>query len=223
MGRLLKGIPAGASIGADDISRWLSPDQRATMIARLSGDVEARGMALISESRATAAAILAEAEASAGSVQGQAHATGYQAGYEAGMAQAQAEMDHILAMLRRAAEGAEAVRTAMLAGVEEQAVDLALVAARRIVGAAADTHTQLAADIVRLGLRNAGSKVVRVRVHPDDAESVTAALLSIGSEVALHTDSAIEAGGCLIDVEGGTIDLRLGVQLDSIERVLRAA
>ncbi|MBI2761785.1 MAG: hypothetical protein HYX51_10215 [Chloroflexi bacterium] len=223
MGRLLKGIPAGASIGADDIGRWLSPDQRMTMVARLAGDVEARGAALISESRATAAAILAEAEASAGAVQGQAHAAGYQAGYEAGMAAAEAEMEQLLTMLRRAAEGAEAVRTAMLAGVEEQAVDLALAAARRVVGEVAETHTRLAADIVRAGLRTAGSKVVRVRIHPDDAEPVTAALLSIGSEVPIHTDSAIEAGGCLIDVEGGAIDLRLGVQMDSIERVLRAA
>jgi flagellar biosynthesis/type III secretory pathway protein FliH len=36
----------------------------------------------------------------------------------------------------------------------------------------------------------------------------------------VQASGAIAVGGCVIDVENGRVDLRLDVQLDSIERAL---
>ena len=60
--------------------------------------------------------------------------------------------------------------------------------------------------------------MLRIRVHPDDAEGVKASLIPQQEAALVEADTAVEVGGCIIDVEGGTIDLRLGVQLASIAR-----
>jgi flagellar assembly protein FliH len=227
MGRLLKGVTSGETIGVDELGRWLSPVQRAALVARLSGEVEARGVALIADSRAAAGAILAEAEAQADAVRARARAEGYAAGHAEGLAagveQARAETERLLATVRRVADRAAVVRAALLDGVEDQAVALAIAAARRVVGVVAETHAGLAAQIVRAGLHEAGGRVLRVRVHPDDTDSVTALVQALGNEAPVYPDAVVEVGGCVIDIEGGTIDLRLDAQLDSIERVLRVA
>lgn len=97
---------------------------------------------------------------------------------------------------------------------------LALAVARRVVGAAAEQHTDLAASLVDGALRSAGNRVLRVHTHPDDVDAVIAALLEAGRDVPVQGSAIVEAGGCMIDVQHGTVDLRLAVQLDSIERAL---
>lgn len=218
--KLLKGVGAGTAMGADELGRYLSPDQRAALVAQLSGDVEARAAALVADARAAAAAILEEAEAQAEAVRARAHADGFAAGHAAGHAGAVAELAAAATLLRRAAEASEAVRTALLAGIEAQTVALALAVARKVVDAAAEHHAPLAARLVRRGMRAAGGRVLRLRVNPADAEPVTAEVLALGTEVPVLGDSTIEAGGCVIDLDGGTVDLRLGVQLDRIERAM---
>jgi flagellar assembly protein FliH len=218
---LLKDVSAGAAIGADAIGRYLSPAQRSLLVTQLTGDAETRAAAVLTDARSAAAAILAEAEAEADGVRTRAYAEGLAAGRTAGNAQGMAELERTAATLRRAAEAAQAVYVALLEGVEQQAVELALIAARRVVGAAAESHAGLAAEIVREGIRAAGNRILRVRVHPDDTEPVTAAVFSEGQELPVAGDTSIAAGGCVIDVEGGTVDLQLGTQLAGIERALR--
>jgi flagellar assembly protein FliH len=218
---LLKGIVAGAAVGADELGRYLSPAQRALLITRLSGEAEARAAALLNEARAAAAAILAEAEATAESVRTRAYGEGFAAGQSAGYGEGLSALEESADLVRRAAGSASAMRDALLDGVEAQVVELALLAARQVVGAAAEEHTTLAAAIARDGLRATGTRVLRLRVHPDDAETVTAALLAEGHEAPIVADTAIEAGGCIIDTEGGTVDLRLSTRLLRVQQTLR--
>jgi flagellar assembly protein FliH len=208
MRRVMKGATLGPAVGADIVSRYLTAAGREALIAELSGEAEAR------------AAILADAEADAATVRARAHAEGYAAGHAAGEAAARAEMEQAAAMLRQAAEAAEEIRAALLAGTEEQAIALALEAARRVVGAAADGYASLAAEVVRRGIRGVGGRVLRLRVNPRDVDVVTAEVLAGGDDVPVQADAAVEIGGCIVDVEDGTVDLRLGVQLERITRAL---
>jgi flagellar assembly protein FliH len=226
MNRLLKGISSGAAVGADELGRYLSPEQRRRLLARLSADAEARAADALAAARVQAAAILADAEAAAEAIREQARTDGYAAGYAQGHAEgrahAEAELARTAALLRRAAEAGEAIRLALLMEAEGQAVALAVAAARRVVGAAAEQHAALAAAVVREGLRSTTGRLLRVRVHPGDVEAVSVALQEAGITALAVADRAIEAGGCIIDVEGGCVDLRLSVQLDAVERLLTA-
>ncbi len=226
MARLLKGVTTGTAVGPDELGRYLSPEQRRHLLARLSADAEANAAAVLTAARAQAAVILADAEATAEAVREQARAEGYAAGYAQGHAEgrihAEAELARAVALVHRAAEAAEAIRLALLMEAEGQAVALAMAAARRVVGAAAERHAELAAAVVREGVRSTTGRLLRVRVHPDDVEAVTAALeeTAPGAGAPVVPDGAVEAGGCIIDVEGGCVDLRLSVQLDAVERLL---
>lgn len=221
--RLIKGVVAGGAVGVDGLGRYLSEEQRRALIEQLSEDASLRGVALIAEARAAAAAIVGEAEAQAAAIRARAYAEGYATGRENGRVEALAQLAPHAALLRRAADAAADLRGVLLDGLEEQAVAFALAAARRVVGAAAETQATLAADLVAAAIRGAASRVLRVRVHPDDAQTVTASLLARGQAVDVHTDDQIDIGGCILDLEGGAVDLRLGVQLDVIERAFAPA
>ncbi len=220
--RLIKGMATGGVVGADELGRCLTERQQAFLVERLTEDVVTRGNALLAEARAQAAAIVARAHAEADGIRARAHGEGFAAGQAEGNAAALAELEPHAELLRRATDAAAEIRTALLEGLEEQAVGFALAAARKVIGAAAEEHAGLAAQIVRAGIRAAANRIVRVRVHPEDEPAVSVALLAQGSEIPVHADAAIELGGCIIDVEGGSVDLRIGTQLDALERAFAA-
>jgi flagellar assembly protein FliH len=217
---LLKGIAAGVAVGADEMSRHIPLSKREWVIEQLSAEAELRASALIEEARTVAAAILAEAERTAAQVRAQSHAEGFATGQEAGFAEGLTALDGVAAMVRRAAEEAEAMRAVLLDGIEAQVLELAMLAATRVVGAAAEQHAELAASIVLEGLRSTGTRVLRVRVHPDDAEAVTEVVRADDPAIILSPDTTIEAGGCIIDTAGGTVDLRLSTRMVRVEQAL---
>lgn len=222
---LLKGVSAGAAVGADELGRYLAPSQRAMLLARLTDEVAGRTDAMVAEARANAEALLRDAQAEADTLRTRAQQEGYAAGHTAGYAEAQAatlaSIQPLTAMIEEAAQHAEATRRTLLDGMEEEVLALALHAAQRVVGAAAETHRGLAAGIVREGLRSAPGRVLRIRVNPADVESVTTSLIAEQDALPIHADDAIEIGGCIIHVDGGTIDLRLGIQMESITALLQ--
>jgi flagellar assembly protein FliH len=218
---LLKGIAAGVAVGADEMSRHVPRSKREWLIEQLSAEAELRASALIAEARTVAAAILAEAESTAASVRAQAHAEGFATGQEAGFAEGLTALDGVAAVVRRAAEEAEAIRAVLLDGAEEQVLELAMLAARQVAGAAAEQHTELAASIVRDGLRATGTRVLRIRVHPEDAGAVTEVVRADDPSITIAPDTAIEAGGCIIDTAGGTVDLRLSTRMARVEQAIR--
>lgn len=220
MNRIVKNVSTGSSVGMDELGRYITPGQRDFIVRQLSGEVEQRSAMLVADARAAAAAILRDAEVAAGAIRAEAHAEGKSAGYSEGHAAAEAECLHLIGLLRRAAEEAEAVRVALLGDVERQTVELALAAAEKVVGEAARSHADLTVSVVRAGIRGAGGRVLRVRVHPDAAEPVQAAVLHIARDAEVIADTAIDIGGCLIDIDGGSIDLSLDAQLSSIRRLL---
>lgn len=222
---LLKGVIAGEAIGADEMGRYLAPEQRALLLARLTDEVTGRTAAIVEEARTTAASLLREAEAEAEAIRTRAQeegfAAGHTAGYAAGEAAGLAAAEPLAALLTEAVTGADAARRLILEGMEEEVLGLALQAAERVVGAAAESHRDLAARTVREGLRAAPGRVLRVRVNPADLESVSTSLVAVDDTLAIHPDGTVEIGGCIIHVEGGTVDLRLSTQMQSVAALLQ--
>lgn len=220
--RLIRGVATGGAVGADELGRCLSERQQAFLVERLTEDVVARGNALLAEARVQAGAIVARAEAEAAVIRERAFAEGFAEGHAQGHAVGLAELQPHAALLRQATDAASEIRAALLAGLEEQAIAFALAAARKVIGAAAEDHAALAAQLVRTGIRSAAQRVVRVLVHPEDEPAVSVALLAQGSDVPVHTDAKIELGGCILDLEGGMVDLQIGAQFTAIEHAFAA-
>jgi flagellar biosynthesis/type III secretory pathway protein FliH len=68
---------------------------------------------------------------------------------------------------------------------------------------------------------------VRLRCHPDDLELLERGRPRLlercrsAGALQLEADERIARGGCVVESELGSVDARLAVQLDAIERALR--
>jgi flagellar assembly protein FliH len=82
---------------------------------------------------------------------------------------------------------------------------------------------------VRSALRRAGeSRKVTVRLHPDDARAVEAAVASRdlaagAASVEVVADAALERGDCFVETDFGTVDGRLETRFGELRRAARAA
>ena len=121
---------------------------------------------------------------------------------------------------------AEALRSRRAATLDLRG--LAVKIAEKLLGRTLALDPAAVVDLTTEALRHAGEpKAIRIRSNPDDLallESGRPRLLDRArSAGALHLegDASIERGGCIIESELGSVDARLSVQLDAIERALR--
>lgn len=166
------------------------------------------------------------------------YADGYAEGYAAGLAQAARDSEAEAIEHRRAAarlgQAAAALQDAAtqlaqrdavtLAAIEADVLALALALAEEIVGRELRATDAPVLDALGRAARLVPDRGdVVVRVHPDDATVVTAAVAAHPAgwpgEVQVLGDPAIEPGGCVLDVGECRIDVQVGA---AIER-LRAA
>lgn len=164
------------------------------------------------------------------------YAEGFNAGYEAGLAQAEVDaeaaatehrsaaqrLDRLAGALQQAAADLARRDAVALAAIESDVFALAAAIAEEIVGyelRAADAPVLDALARVARLLPDRGTPVVRV--HPDDAAVAEEAIdpARWNGDVEIVADPGIERGGCVVDVGPCRIDGQIG---PAIER-LRAA
>jgi flagellar biosynthesis/type III secretory pathway protein FliH len=160
------------------------------------------------EARATLDAARAEAEAVRARAEAEGHA--------AGLARTAALLAHAMDARARAIDEAEGAVVALVRSIAERVLAAALSDAPERIVPAVRAHLE--------PLRRA--RRLRLRVHPDDASALAAALsedaLPVSAEVLqLEPDHAVQRGGCVVDSDLGTVDARLEVQLAAFERALR--
>jgi type III secretion system HrpE/YscL family protein len=176
----------------------------------------------VHDARERAREILAQAEKEAAALRAAALADAQEArrrglaeGHEEGLARA----TEVLAR-------AHAERDALLSGVDREVVDLALGAARKILGREVSERAA-AVEIVAQALAAVRrARQVRVRVSPEDAlvlraaEPILTARLAQGAGFELLEDPGIARGGCIVETESGQVDARLESQLAALRRAL---
>jgi flagellar assembly protein FliH len=189
--------------------------QAAQNAEALLADAHERARAMIEDAAARSDAIATEAR-------GRAHDEGFAAGRE----QAGHEMSEMLATMRGLLEGVRADRHKLIERAEPEIVRLALAIAERVL------HQQVALDrgvavamaktaIARLIDRD----TVTIRVNPADLERMREhrdELIAIGDvrNMRVIEDKRVDRGGVVVETEAGTIDARIGTQLDEARKVL---
>ena len=106
---------------------------------------------------------------------------------------------------------------------------LAVRIAERILERELSVNPETVTDIATAALRQAGApRDVLLRVHPDDLKALERGRPRLlercarAETVQFRPDVTVGRGGCIVETELGTVDARLPVQLDAIERALRS-
>lgn len=110
------------------------------------------------------------------------------------------------------------------------ALELALLVARRIVETELSTNIERFFTVIRSVIRRAGeSQRVVVRLHPEDAARVeaaggTRALSSMAvAQIQISGDADLELGDCMVEADFGVVDGRLNTRLEEMRRLLLEA
>ncbi len=116
----------------------------------------------------------------------------------------------------------------LMKGMESQIVELALKISAKIIGRDLERDPMVVAEIAATAIETArASKAMVLRVNPKDGVTLRKAkpqlmeLIGRTVEVSIRDDAEIEAGGCVIQTEFGTIDGQIKTQYQMLENVLR--
>jgi flagellar assembly protein FliH len=182
--------------------------------------------ALVADAHNRARALIEDAAARADTIAQDARRRGHDQGFQAGREAAGAEMNDMLVTMRGLLEMARVERHKLIEEAEPELVRLALGIAERVL------HQQVALDrgvvvemaktaIARLIERD----TVTVRVNPADLERMREhrdELVAIGDirNLRLLEDKRVDRGGVVVETDAGTIDARIGTQLDEARKIL---
>jgi len=179
---------------------------------------------ILDQARVEKESILAAAVAEAEQIKAQSEQIGFEAGRAAGEAAVRKELaghlENALALLNEA----EMLRADRIVGSEQELLRLAVAIAEKIVGKELRTDSQAIQAMIRTALQKvAGAGRIKVRLHPDDLERLTAEdgldfdeIFNEPKPIIFEADSAIKGGGCFVETEIGNVDARVKVQCERI-------
>lgn len=185
-------------------------------------ELEASPVATLAQLAGPLEAARAEAEV----IREQAHRDGF----EAGLADAQAQIAPALAALAQAQAGLAALADELAADTEAAAVTLALRIAEQVLGGALEADPERVVDAIRGALRKLVERDrVTVLVNPDDLELVRAAVPSLEQELGgisscdVQAERRVSRGGAVVRTAEGEVDATLETKLARVREVVAGA
>jgi len=150
---------------------------------------------------------LIEREVAAAREQGLAE--GIEAGFQAGLARAEAERERMQGLLATLSDHAGAHEQRLL----DEVLDFALLLARQLVGEALAVRRELVLPVVSAALKQLpqASQQVQLMLNPSDVEMVKRFLADepLPQRFQLVADIAVAPGGCRIETEHCEVDATL--------------
>ncbi|MGH8136708.1 MAG: flagellar assembly protein FliH [Steroidobacteraceae bacterium] len=148
-------------------------------------------------------------------------------GYEAGLAQAQAQMQAQLDALTQRVQQLDSVLQLLArplqqldAGIEKELLQLALAVGKQLARRELRIDPAQVIGIIRESLAqlSAAARDVRVHLHPDDAATVRERLAVPANERAwtVVEDPTLTRGGCIVRTETSQIDVRLESRVNAV-------
>jgi len=201
-------------------------DEIARQAHELVTTAEDRARALLDDAHVRAQAIIADAASRADALIEATKAKAHADGYAEGTAAADSEMSAMTETMRNLVDMARVERHKLMEDAEPELVRLAIGIAERVL------HQQIALDrsvVVEMAkvaiARLVERESVTVRVNPGDLERMREhrdEFLSSGEikNFRVIEDQRVDRGGVVVETDGGTIDARVGTQLNEAKRVL---
>jgi flagellar assembly protein FliH len=156
-----------------------------------------------------------------------ARAAGHDAGFQAGLVEAQQQMAAGVAALQAAAAGVEAQRNHLSDAVEAAAVELGLRIAEQALHATVEAQPGVVVDVVRGALRRLIERDrVAILVHPDDLDLVRTASEGLVAELGgiehceVQAERRVARGGAIVRTVEGEVDATLATKLARAREVL---
>jgi flagellar assembly protein FliH len=149
-----------------------------------------------------------------------ARAAGHEAGFQAGLVEAQAHMAAGIAALQAAAAEVAAERERVSTAVEAAAVELALRIAEQALAGAVEVRPEAVVDVVRGALRRLVERDrVTILVNPEDLDLVRDASGTLMDELGgiehcdVQAERRVARGGAVVRTVEGEVDATLGTKL----------
>ena len=156
-----------------------------------------------------------------------ARAEGHDAGFQAGIIEAQQHMAAGIAALQAAVQGVEAQRETLSASIEAAAVELSLRIAEQALHATVEARPEVVVDVVRGALRRLVERDrVAILVHPDDLDLVRTASEGLIAELGgiehceVQAERRVTRGGAIVRTVEGEVDATLQTKLARAREVL---
>ena len=180
---------------------------------------------IVNEAEKKAADIIDKAEQSEAATQKKAFTEGFDAGREAGYKEGKAEVSRLIERLHTMLERTMDKREQILAETEQQIVDLVLLMTRKVVKVISENQRNVVTSNIIHALRKVkGRADVIVRVNLADVGLTTehtkdflAAAENIKG-LTVAEDLTVDAGGCIIETDFGSVDARIASQLHELEQ-----
>ena len=201
-------------------------DEVARQSHELITTAEERARTLLDDAHERAQAMIADAVARGDALVDGVKAQAHRDGYAEGTAAADADMSAMTETMRNLVDMARVERHKLMEDAEPELVRLAIGIAERVL------HQQIALDrgvVVEMAkvaiARLVERESVTVRVNPGDLERMREhrdEFLSSGDvkNFRVIEDQRVDRGGVVVETDGGTIDARIGTQLNEAKRVL---
>jgi flagellar assembly protein FliH len=219
-------IPQPTSQDFSFVPAPVDTDEIARQAHELVTTAEERARVLLDDAHARAQAIIADAAARADVLVETAKTQAHDEGYSEGKAAADREMSAMSETMRNLVDMARVERHKLIEDAEPELVRLSIGIAERVL------HQQIALDrgvVVEMAkvaiARLVERESVTVRVNPGDLERMREhrdEFLSSGDikNFRVIEDQRVDRGGVVVETDGGTIDARIGTQLNEAKRVL---
>lgn len=204
----------------DECAAVLSTRQRATEEIRSPEDI-------MEQASKTAMNLVEQAKAKAAQIEEEARARGFEEGFQMGTIEAKTKYSELLRYLAHMCDVVKSETDRLIAGAEVEILRLSVCIAERIIRTAVEMNPGTTLEIVRETLkRTQGARSVVIRVNSRDLALILsrreelAGLVEDAKNLRVAEDPRVEPGGCLVEMDTGLLDARIGEQLGEIERVL---
>jgi flagellar assembly protein FliH len=183
----------------------------------------------MAEATSRAQAVIAAAEADAQRIRTVARQQGHAEGFEAGRAEARADLEPVFAALSEAVERLREQEATVADAVEAQAADLAVRIAEKVLAGALAVEPERVLDVVRGALRAIVERErIVILVNPDDLELVREGMAEIAGQlggiehVDVQEERRVPRGGTVVRTTVGEVDARISIKLDRARSAVEA-
>lgn len=149
-----------------------------------------------------------------------AERSGAAAGRERGEREARAAAQEQTERLNAIFHALQQSRRSLLDEQADMLVEIVFTAVCRLLGRYAVSRAGLESMVRSLVDNERELGAVTLRLHPDDARQLGAALEQFDGRLTVHADATVELGGCLLESARGMLDARLELQLQHLREAL---